>query len=113
MLDWQKKEKKTASLTIKTATKSQSPPVLLVSNEIDPRRFILPTDEGLVSSVKAQTHSRVSWAMYKMSRGLIFSWAMGACLRLIGPVLHNHVGLLCCSVYSSYFPCSNTQVDTP
>ena len=23
---------------------------------------------------------------------------MGVCLRLIGPVLHNHVGILCCSV---------------
>ena len=79
MLDWQKKtKKKEASLTTKTATKNQSPPVL-ISNEIDPRlgwKFILSTDEGLVSSVKAQTHSRVSWAMYKMSRGLIFSWAM-------------------------------------
>ena len=31
---------------------------------------------------------------------------MGECLRLIGPVLHNHVSILCCSVYSSYFPCS-------
>ena len=79
MLDWQKKTKKTASLTTKTATNPQSPPVLLISNEIDPRlgwRFILSTDEGFVSSVEAQTHSRVSWAMYKMSRGLVFSLAM-------------------------------------
>ena len=54
MLDWQKKN---GQLTFKIATKPSvtSGTTLLVSNEIDSSlgwRFILPTDEGLVSSVK-------------------------------------------------------------
>ena len=90
MLDWQEEKKKTASLTIKTAMKPQLPPVLLISNQIDPRlgwRSILPTDEGLVLRIKAQTHSHVSWAMYKMSRGPYFWLGYGRVLTFNWPCI--------------------------
>ena len=80
MLDWQKKTKKNGQLNSQDCHEtSVTSGILLISNEIDPRlgwRFILSSDEGFVSSVEAQTHSRVSWAMYKMSQGLVFSLAM-------------------------------------
>ena len=57
---------KMASLTLETATKpSATSGTLIERNRYKLEVEILPTAEGLVSSVKIQTHaySLVSWAM--------------------------------------------------